>query len=54
MGADDHVDRNTPANDVYRGGDAAAVAKAVAMVESHIASHPDLMAIDPKDRQASH
>ncbi len=42
------------ANDVYRGGDAGAVAKAVALVESHVAAHPDLMAIDPKDRQASH
>ena len=40
------------ANSVYRGGDADAVAKAVAIVQSHIETHPELMAIDPKDRQA--
>ena len=42
------------ANSVYRGGEASAVAEAVALVQGHIDSHPDLMAIDPKDRQAAH
>ena len=42
------------ANDVYRSGDADAVAKAVGMVQSHMETHPDLMAIDPKERQGSH
>ena len=42
------------ANGVYRGGEAAAVAEAVALVQGHIDSHAELMAIDPKDRQASH
>ena len=42
------------ANGVIRGGDADAVAKAVAMVQSHIETHAELMAIDPKDRQAKH
>jgi NAD-dependent dihydropyrimidine dehydrogenase PreA subunit len=43
-----------PANDVYRSGDPAAMAKAEEIVKSHAAAHPDLMAIDPKDRQAAH
>jgi ferredoxin len=42
------------ANAVYRAGDAAAVSQAVSIVQSHIDGHPDLLAIDPKDRQASH
>ncbi len=42
------------ANNVYRNGDADAVAKADALVKQHMAAHADLMKIDPKDRQASH
>jgi NAD-dependent dihydropyrimidine dehydrogenase PreA subunit len=42
------------ANDVYRGGDPDAVAKAVALVQTHVEAHPELMAIDPKERQAAH
>jgi ferredoxin len=42
------------ANDVFRTGDTAAVAKAEAIVKDHMAAHPELLAIDPKDRQASH
>jgi NAD-dependent dihydropyrimidine dehydrogenase PreA subunit len=42
------------ANDAFRTGDAAAVEKAESIVKEHITAHPDLMAIDPKDRQASH
>jgi ferredoxin len=43
-----------PANDIYRIGDADAMAKAEAIVKAHIEAHPDLMAIDPKERQAAH
>jgi ferredoxin len=42
------------ANDAFRTGDAGAVEKAESIVKEHITAHPDLMAIDPKDRQASH
>ena len=42
------------ANGVYRGGEASTVAEAAALVQGHIDSHPELMAIDPKDRQAAH
>jgi ferredoxin len=42
------------ANNVYRGGDPDAVSKAAAIVQGHIAEHAELMALDPKDRQASH
>jgi ferredoxin len=42
------------ANNVYRSGEPDAVAKADAMVEEHMTAHADLMAIDPKDRQAAH
>ena len=42
------------ANDVYRGGDPEAVAKAEAIVKAHIDAHPELMAIDPQERQAAH
>ena len=34
--------------------DADAMAQAEAMVQQHIAAHPELMAIDPKERQAAH
>jgi ferredoxin len=43
-----------PANDLYRLGDADAMAQAEAIVQAHVAAHPDLMAIDPKERQAAH
>jgi ferredoxin len=43
-----------PANDVFRLGDAAAMAQAEEIVRAHVAAHPELMAIDPKDRQAAH
>ena len=42
------------ANDTYRSGDSDAVAKAEAIVQAHIGNHPDLMAIDPKERQVAH
>jgi ferredoxin len=42
------------ANDVYRSGDPAAVAQAEALVKAHMAAHPELLAIDPKDRQTAH
>jgi ferredoxin len=42
------------ANDVYRSGDADTVAKADGIVKAHVAARADLMAIDPKDRQAAH
>jgi ferredoxin len=42
------------ANAVYRIGDADAMSAAEAIVQAHIASHPELMAIDPKERQAAH
>ena len=43
-----------PANDVYRSGEPDAVAKAEEIVKTHIETHPELMAIDPKERQAAH
>ena len=43
-----------PANDIYRLGDADAMAQAEAIVQQHVADHPDLMAIDPKERAAAH
>jgi ferredoxin len=43
-----------PANFAYRNGDADAMAQAEAIVQQHIAAHADLMAIDPKERQAAH
>ena len=43
-----------PANDVFRSCDPDAVARAEAIVKAHIESHADLMAIDPKERQAAH
>lgn len=43
-----------PANDIYRNGDPDAMARAEEIVKAHIDSHADLMAIDPKERQAAH
>ena len=42
------------ANDVYRSGEAAAVARAEEIVQAHMRVHPELLAIDPKERQAAH
>jgi len=42
------------ANALFRSGDADTLEKAEAIVKTHVEAHPDLMAIDPKDRQASH
>ena len=42
------------ANDLYRGGNPEAVARAEAIVKAHIEAHPELMAIDPKERQTAH
>ena len=42
------------ANDLFRSGDPDTVAKAEAIVKAHVDLHPDLMAIDPKERQAAH
>ena len=42
------------ANAIYRAGDADTVAQAEAIVKAHEAAHPELMAIDPKDRAAQH
>lgn len=42
------------ANNVYRSGDADAVAQAEAIVKAHMEAHAELMAIDPKERQAAH
>jgi len=43
-----------PANDIYRNGEADAMAKAEAIVKAHVEAHADLMAIDPKERAAAH
>jgi ferredoxin len=43
-----------PANDIYRNGDPDTMAQAEAIVKAHMAAHADLMAVDPKDRQAAH
>ena len=42
------------ANSIYRNGDSDAMAAAEAIVRAHTDAHPDLMAIDPKERQAAH
>jgi ferredoxin len=42
------------ANRIYRNGDPETMAQAEAIVQAHIAAHPELMAIDPKERQAAH
>ncbi|HXW04616.1 MAG TPA: ferredoxin family protein [Vicinamibacterales bacterium] len=43
-----------PANDVFRAGDPDAFARAEALVHAHIVAHPELMAVEPNDRQTSH
>jgi NAD-dependent dihydropyrimidine dehydrogenase PreA subunit len=43
-----------PANDIYRVDDPDLIAQAEAIVQAHIEAHPDMMAIDPKERQAAH
>jgi ferredoxin len=42
------------ANAIFRSGEPDTLEKASAIVNSHVAAHPELMAIDPKDRQGSH
>ena len=42
------------ANAVYRVGDADSFAAAEAIVKAHVDANPDLMAVDPNSRQASH
>src|SRR4030095_983954 len=42
------------ANAIYRAGDADTVARAEAIVKAHESAHPELMAIDPKDRATKH
>jgi NAD-dependent dihydropyrimidine dehydrogenase PreA subunit len=42
------------ANALFRSGDPDTLAKAEAIVKAHAEAHADLMAIDPKERQASH
>ena len=42
------------ANAVFRAGEPAAVAQAEAIVQAHVASHPDLMAVPPAERAAAH
>jgi ferredoxin len=42
------------ANAVYRAGDADAVAKAEAIVQAHVGSRGDLMAVPPAERAAAH
>jgi ferredoxin len=42
------------ANALFRTGEPDAVAKAEAIVKSHVETHPELMAIDPNDRAAAH
>jgi ferredoxin len=42
------------ANAVYRSGDAAAVARAEALVQAHVLAQPALMALAPAERQAAH
>jgi NAD-dependent dihydropyrimidine dehydrogenase PreA subunit len=42
------------ANRIYRNGEAESMAEAEAIVQAHIAAHPELMGIDPKERQAAH
>jgi ferredoxin len=57
----DSVDSTPPsqkelieANAVYRAGDDAAVAKAEEIVQAHVSSHGDLMAVAPAERAAAH
>ena len=42
------------ANTIYRNGDADAIARAEAIVQAHVAAHPELMAIPGKERAAAH
>jgi NAD-dependent dihydropyrimidine dehydrogenase PreA subunit len=42
------------ANRVYRSGDPDAIARAEALVQAHVAKHPELMAMPPPERQAAH
>ena len=42
------------ANDVFRAGEPETVAKAEAIVQAHMAAHPELMAIPAADRAAKH
>ena len=42
------------ANQVYRNGDAAAMAAAEAIIQAHIGARADLMQLDPNERQAAH
>jgi ferredoxin len=42
------------ANAIYRNGDADTMAQAEAIVQAHIASHSELMAIPAAERQAAH
>ena len=42
------------ANKIYRSGEPSTVAAAEAIVEAHVTTHEDLMAIAPADRAASH
>jgi ferredoxin len=42
------------ANAVYRAGDAGAVAAAEAIVKTHMAAHPELIAVPPPERAAAH
>jgi len=42
------------ANSIYRQDDSGAVQAAEALATKHVQEHPDLMAIDPKERQAAH
>ena len=42
------------ANAIYRAGEPEAVARAEAIVQAHVAAHPDLMAVPPADRAAKH
>jgi ferredoxin len=46
--------RLVEANAIYRAGDAAAVARAEAIVKEHVAAQPDLMAMPAADRAAKH
>ena len=42
------------ANKIYRAGDAAAVAQAESIVQAHVDSHAELMAIAPEKRAEAH
>ena len=42
------------ANDIYRVSDPAAREAAEAIVKKHVEDHPELMALEPSQRQAAH